>query len=380
VHGKAATGALAGGMLTRGTAKRSRQEIDDAFDKLRAEVGVSGTQTGASASGQTYRAQLADVLKLTAEVLREPSFPGSEFEQLQRQRATRFEAARTEPQDIATRALARHANPYPPGDPRYAPTVEESIAGNNAVTLDDVKQFHAQFYGASNAELAIVGDFDADATRALVAELFGNWKSPSAYTRVPDPFRANVPAALKLVVPDKANAFLLGVTRMPLNDLSPDYPALLVANFILGASSSARVLERLRQKDGLSYDAGTFFRPSSLDQNSAIGAYAIFAPENLERVRTGLAEELSGAVKSGFTDAEVKAATEGVMQERRLARTEDGRIAGALASQLYLGRTFATSGAVDAVIEKLTTQDVNAALRKYVNPSDFAFAFAGTFK
>ncbi|MBK9116525.1 MAG: insulinase family protein [Betaproteobacteria bacterium] len=380
VHGKAATGALAGGMLTRGTTKRSRQDIEDGFDKLRAKVGVSGTQTGASASGQTYRAQLADVLKLTAEVLREPSFPGSEFEQLKRQRATRFEAARTEPQDIATRALARHANPYPPGDPRYAPTVEESIAGNNAVTLDDVKQFHAQFYGASNAELAVVGDFDADATRALVTELFGGWKSPVAYTRVPDPFRANVPAALKLVVPDKANAFLLGVTRMPVDDMSPDYPALLVANFILGDSSSARVPERLRQKDGLSYAAGTFFQPSSLDQNSAVGAYAIFAPENLERVRTGLAEELSGAVKSGFTDAEVKAAKEGVMQERRLARTEDGRIAGALASQLYLGRTFATSGAVDAAIEKLTTQDVNAVLRKYVRPGDFAFAFAGTFK
>ena len=380
VQGKAATGALTGGMLTRGTAKRSRQEIEDGFDKLRAKVGVSGTQTGASASGQTYRAQLPDVLRLTAEVLREPSFPGSELEQLKRQRATRFEAARSEPQDIATRALARHANPYPPGDPRYAPTVDESIASNNAVTLDDVTRFHAQFYGASNAELAIVGDFDADATRALVTELFGGWKSPAAYTRVPDPFRANVPAALKLVVPDKANAFLVGVTRMPVDDVSPDYPALLVANFILGDSASARVPERLRQKDGLSYAAGTFFQPSSLDVNSALGAYAIFAPENLERVRTGLAEELDGAVKNGFTDAEVKAAKEGVMQERRLGRTEDGRIAGALANQLYLNRTFATSGAVDAAIEKLTTQDVNAVLRKYVKPADFAFAFAGTFK
>ena len=380
VQGKAATGALTGSMLTRGTAKRSRQEIEDGFDKLRAKVGVSGSQTGASASGQTYRAQLADALRLTAEVLREPSFPESELEQLKRQRATRFEAARSEPQDIATRALARHANPYPPGDPRYAPTVDESLASNNAVTLDDVKRFHAQFYGASNAELAIVGDFDADATRALVTELFGSWKSPSAYARVPDPFRANVPAAMKLAVPDKANAFLIGVTRMPVDDMSPDYPALLVANFILGDSASARVPERLRQKDGLSYDAGTFFQPASLDRNSAIGTYAIFAPENLERVRTGLAEELDGAVKSGFTDAEVKAAKDGIMQERRLSRTEDGRIAGALANQLYLNRTFATSGAVDAAIEKLTTQDVNAALRKYVKPGDFAFVFAGTFK
>jgi len=380
VAGKASIGAITGGMLTRGTTKKSRQEIDDAFDKLRAKVGISGTQTGASASGQTYRGQLADVLRLTAEVLREPSFPASELDQLKRQRATRFEAARTEPQDVAQRALARHANPYPAGDPRYAPTVEESIAWNNAVTLEDVKSFHAQFYGASNAELAIVGDFDADAMRALVAELFGSWKSAAAYTRVPDPFRPNVPAALQLPVADKANAFILGVTRMPLDDMNPDYPALLVANFILGEASSARVPERLRQKDGLSYSAGTFFQPSALDKNSAIGMYAIFAPENLARVRTGFSEEMDRAVKDGFTDKEVQDAKEGVMQERRLGRTEDGRIAGALASQLFLGRTFATSGAIDAAIEKLTPQDVNAALRKYVKPSEFAFAFAGSFK
>ena len=380
VAGKSAIGTVTGGMLTRGTTRKSRQEIDDAFDKLRAKVGIGGTQTGASASGQTYRGQLADVLRLTAEVLREPSFPASELDQLKRQRATRFEASRAEPQDIATRALARHDNPYPAGDPRYAPTVDESIAWNNAVTQDDVKRFHAQFYGASNAELAIVGDFDADAMRALVTELFGNWKSPAPYTRVPDPFRANVPAALKLDVADKANAFMLGVTRMPLDDMNPDYPALLVANFILGEASSARVPERLRQKDGLSYSAGTFFQPSALDKNSAIGMYAIFAPENLARVRTGFAEEIDRAVKDGFTDKEVQDAKEGVMQERRLGRTEDGRIAGALSGQLFLGRTFATSGAVDAAIEKLTPQDVNAALRKYVKPVEFAFAFAGTFK
>ena len=128
--------------------------------------------------------------------------------------------------------------------------------------------------------------------RALVTQLFGDWKSPSAYTRVPDPFRPNQPAALRIVVPDKANAFLVGVERIPVDDLNPDYPALLVMSFILGDSSSARIPDRLRQKDGLSYGAGTVFQPSALDANSAIATYAIFAPENLasraHRLRGGV--------------------------------------------------------------------------------------------
>ncbi len=380
VFGKASTGALTGGMLTRGTAKRSRQEIQDTFDKLRAKVAVNGTQTGASAGGQTYRAELADVLKLTAEVLREPSFPAAEFETLKRLRAASLEESKQDPQALAQRALGRHDNPYPAGDPRHVPTIDESLANNASATLDDVKAFYGKFYGASNAELAIVGDFDADAMKALVTQLFGDWKSPSPYARVPEPFVAMKPAAIKVDLRDKANAWLFGAQRLQVNDMSPDYPALLVASFILGDSQSARVPDRLRQKDGLSYAAGTYFQPSAHEPNSTIGAYAIFAPQNLARVRAGMSEEIARAVKDGFTEDEVNAAKAGLLQRRQLGRTEDGSIAGALVGQSYLGRTFAISGAVDAAIAKLTAADVNAVLRKYVKPDDFTFAFAGDFK
>ena len=181
-----------------------------------------------------------------------------------------------------------------------------------------VKKFHGQFYGASNAELAIVGDFDPEAMRALVTELFGNWKSPSAYARVPDPLVPKKPVALKFELADKANAFLIGGEALPLNDMSPDYPAMLVANYILGDSPTSRLWERLRQKEGLSYGVGSFFRPNSFEANSRFGVYAIFAPENLDKVRTGFAEEIASALKDGFTDVEVKNAKEGLMQERRL--------------------------------------------------------------
>ncbi len=379
VTGKREVGDLAGALLNNGTARRNRQEFEDTLDKLRAKVSASGGPTGATASGQTFRAQLPDTLRLVAEMLREPAFPADELGKEQREQITQLDSGRTDPQQVATRALRRHGNPYPAGDPRYTPTVDEEIADIKAVTPEELKRFHAQFYGASNAELAIVGDFDAAAIRALVTELFGNWKGSQPYTRVPEPYRANEPAELKFDLADKANAFLLGRERLRFNDLNPDYPALLVVSHILGESGSSRIYDRLRQKEGLSYGAGTFFQANSIDENSALGLYAIFAPENLPRVRRAFAEEFERAVKDGFTDAEVGFARDAVLQQRRLARSEDGRLAGALVSQAYLGRTFAQSAAVDAAIAKLTTADVNAALRKYLKPSEFAFAFAGDF-
>jgi len=377
--GKQADGQLTGAMLMRGTAKKNRQELEDALDKLRARISVGGSETGASVSGKTFRKELPDTLRLVAQVLREPSFPANELETLKRERATDLEDSRLDPQAVAVRASRREGNPYPIGDPRYAPSLDEEIAWAKPVTSDTLRTFHGQFYGASNAELAIVGDFDEQAMHALVEELFGSWKSPATYVRVPDPLVPKKPYALKFDVTDKANAFLIGREALPLNDLHPDYPAMLVANFILGDSPTSRLWERLRQKDGLSYGVGSQFAASSFEANSRFVLYAIFAPENLDRVRRGLAEEMAAALKDGFTDAEVKTAKEAVMQQRRLGRNEDGSVAGALANQAYLGRTWSTSGGIDAAIEKLTTADVNAVLRKYLKPDDLGYAFAGDF-
>jgi zinc protease len=379
VTGKRDLGELTATLLNNGTTKRNRQEFEDALDNLRAKLGVSGGPTSAAVSGQTFRAQLPDTLRLAAEALRQPAFPADELVKEQREQIRQLDAARTDPQDVASRALRRLGNPYPEGDPRYVPTIDQEIAGIKAVTPEALKAFHAQFYGANNAEIAIVGDFDAAEIRTLLGELFGDWKSAQAYTRVPDPFRSNQAAALKFELADKANAFLIGRERLQFNDSSPDYPAMLVVSHLLGESGSSRIYERLRQKDGLSYGAGTFFQPAALDDNSAIGLYAIFAPENLARVRAGFAEEFDRALKDGFSDAEVSFAKDALRQQRKLARSDDGRLAGALVNQAYLGRTFALSGSVDAAIAKLTTADVNAALRKYLKPGEFAFAFAGTF-
>ncbi|MDQ6619533.1 MAG: insulinase family protein [Pseudomonadota bacterium] len=379
VFGRRPEGSLTAAMLMRGTKRHSRQEIEDTLDRLRAKLSTGGSETTVTASGQTVRATLPDTLRLMAEVLREPNFAPQELEQIRRARLTALEQQRSDPQAVARRALQRHNNPYPAGDPRYAPTLDEDIAALNGATVEKLQRFYTQFYGPARAEIAMVGDFDPDEMRKLLAELFTDWKPAAPFTRVAQPLIPNVPAAIRLETPDRANAMLIGHTALPVNDDSPDYPALLVGNYMLGDSTNSRLLNRLRQKEGVSYSAGDFLQISSFEPNSALGVYAIFAPANLERVQTGIREELARVVKEGFSDAEVDEAKRGLMQERRLQRAQDTALAGGLANQLYLGRTFRKSAEIDAAIEAMTTQQVNAAVRKYLKPDEFAFAFAGDF-
>jgi zinc protease len=86
------------------------------------------------------------------------------------------------------------------------------------------------------------------------------------------------------------------------------------------------------------------------------------------------------ALKDGFTAQELAEGQRGLLAFRRLSRAQDGNLAGAIASNEELGRTFAVSARVDDALSKLTLEQVNAALRTYVKPDAFVSGFAGDFK
>jgi zinc protease len=377
--GKDTDGGLAASMLPRGTAKKSRQEIEDALDSYRARLSVTGDATGTDVRGHTVRDKLPDTLRLAAEILREPSFPESEFDKLKRERVTDIEGRRSDPEDVASRALGRYGNPYPESDVRYMPTVDEEVKRIDAAKLDAVKDFYNRFAGGSHAELALVGDFDPVAVKPLLEELFGTWQSAAPYTRVPKPLVTKRAMEIREETPDKANAVLAGELALPINDTSPDFPALRVANYILGGSASSRLWERIRQREGLSYGVYSSLEPNSFEPNTQLTVEAIFAPENLSRLRAALTEELARAVRDGFTNQEVDAAQTALLEERRLARAQDSGLASNLAQQEYLGRTFAFASEVDARIASLSAAEVNTALRKYVRPDAFVDVYAGDF-
>ncbi len=368
---------FAGRMLARGTTKYSRTQLSDEIERLK----ISGSIGGTGASFQTTRPNLEAALRLAVHVLREPAFPQAEFEQLRNQVVTGIQAQLAEPTARASEALAAHFNAYPKDHWLYSPTLAESLERAKAVTLADAKRFHDRFYGASNAEIAIVGDFDDARAEALLKELLADWRSPEPYARVPA--RSASPAATEISVatPDKENAILLAREDLDARDDDADYPALFVANYILGggAGLDSRLAQRIRQKEGLSYGVGSSLAVPSVDRAASWTAYAIAAPQNVAKVEAALREELARALKDGFTAAELDAARSGILQQRVQARAQDGMLAGAWTGLMHLGRTFAFSAAFEARVKALTVADVNAALRRHIDPARLTVVKAGDF-
>jgi zinc protease len=371
---------LAGAMLMRGTTKHTRQQVQDELDRLKARVRVNGGATTANATVETTRDNLAAVIGLVAEIMREPSFPTAEFEQLKQQRLAGLEQQRSDPDAIASTALSRHLRPYPKGDVRYVPTVEESIADLKASTLEDVRKFHAEFYGASYGEVAVVGDFDAAQISSAVSRAFGDWRTPRPYRRVPNPFQQVTASTESFQTPDKANAYFLAATNLNVSDSDPDYPALVLGDYLLGGGFlNSRLATRIRQKEGISYSVNSRLQASSLDKSGSFTVFAIYAPENLSRLETAFREEMTRALTGGFTEDEVKAAKAGLLQSRQVGRAQDATLAGRLETLAYLGRTMAWDASLEQKIAGLSPAEIRAALARHIDLARMTIVKAGDF-
>ncbi len=378
--GKSRAGQMAGQMLMRGTSKHTREQIKQEFDKLKAQVMVGGSALGASARITTTRANLPAVLDLVAEILKEPSFPQSEFEQLKQQSLAGAENMRSEPQAIAITAAQRHLlSHYKKGDPRYVPTIDEQIEEIKAVSLDDLKSFHRQFYGAANAEMAVIGDFDAEAVQKQANALFGGWKSPAAFKPVVLSYAKAEAVNKATETPDKANAVFFAGAALKLKDTDPDYPALLLGNYIFGSGMNSRLFARIRGKEGLSYGVGSNLQAPSEGDMGMFMSFAISNPANAAKVEASFKDELAQVLEKGYSDAEVEAAKKSWLQSRQVSRANDGELVGRIAANEYLGRTMAFDAGIEEKVKALTPDQIRAAMKKHIDPASMSFFKAGDF-
>ena len=374
-------GQFATALLDRGGAGMTRQDIRARLDELKAKVGFGGGATGASVSIDTVRENLPEVIDLVARLLRSPSYPQSEFQQMKAETLAGIEESRKEPQSVAMTAIGQHLDHYPPGDLRHSGSVEEDIAEVQAVTREQVVAFQSRFFSAAHGEIAVVGDFDADAVQAALRKGLANWPTSEPYQPVLEEFAAPRPARMILNTPDKANAFFYAREAMPVRDDDPDAALLTLGNYILGEGFlNSRLATRIRQKEGLSYGVGSFLHLNRDVPDSNFGAYAIYAPQNRARLETAFHEELDRVLRDGYSAEEVDAARQALLQSRRLGRAQDAGLAGLLVDYLRLGRTMQFSADSDARIEAAKPAELLAALRRRVDPSQLTIVFAGDFE
>ncbi len=378
--GKTAAAQMAGALLMRGTSTMSRQQIQDAMQKINARIGISGGLSSASASIDTTAENLIPAIRLAVQIFRDPVFPESDFEQIRTQQIAGVERGRTEPGSLAAEVIQANLSPFPRSDVRHSRTMDEQIEDLKNVTLEDVKSFYRQFYGASTGELVVVGKFTPDDVRKVAEETLAAWKSPSPYTRIASKALPVTPINRKIETPDKENAQFNAGLRISMTDTDPDYPAMVVANYMFGGSISSRLADRIRNREGLSYSVSSSFSAPAIGDAALFSASAISNPKNTPAVEASFSDELTKTLANGFTAAELADAKKSIRDQRIVSRSSDSGLQGLIMTREQLDRTLAWDEKIDAAIDALTLDQVNAAFRKRVNVAGVSIVKAGDFK
>lgn len=378
LQGLDAAGNAVGAMLMRGTNKYDRTQIKAELDKLQTTVNVKATNGNLFVSIETNKANLLPSLAIIETVLRHPSFPKNEFEVYKNETKVKIEQALQDPQRLAFEEFSRHQSPYAKKDPRYVPTFEEQLVDLNALTLEHVKQYHKSLYGAQQMQISVIGDFDPAKTEHAFAQLTKGWKADKPYSLLMREYIPLKNEPITFNTPDKENATFVASTSLPVGENHADAAALTLGNYILGGGFlSSRLATRLRQQDGLSYGAGSFIDLDETTNRASLAAYAICAPQNLKKVDKGFKEEVARLLKDGFTEEEVTAAKSGLLQSRKVSRSQDDELARNQTTNLRLGRTMEFNKDFENQLSKLTAEDLNRAFRQYIKVENFAIIQAG---
>jgi len=378
--GKQQISSMTASMLLRGTTSMNRQEIQDKINALKSSINIFGQSYFMTASVETTRSNYQEVIKLLEDILKNPGFDTEEFEKLKTEMITNIEYQRKEPNAIASYELNRHLSPYPKEDIRYVPSFDESIQRIKSVNVEDLKDYHKLFYGASNSTCAMVGDFDLTEAQNMLQELFGSWESNVSFSPVYNEIHDIEVMNKDIETPEKANAFFFGRQQFKCDPDHKDHPSLVMGFYLLGTGFQSRLVKRIREKDGLSYGVGGNFEAHPISKVGTFNAMAIYAPENRDKLEQAFREEIEKIVTEGFSEEEVAEGIKSWLDMRQLnQRSQDTFIVRRLSLYMEWGKDLYWDKKLEEDVSKLTAADVNKAMKKYLDINQINIAKAGDF-
>ncbi len=381
LFGKSVASEMLARVMSRGSKDFTYQELRDKLDELFANVSFSSQPQLLTVRVETKAEKLPEVLKVIESVLRRPAFDEHEFSILQDESIVSLQAQLSEPNALAPTAVSRALNDKPRGHIHYVPTIEEEIEDYQKLTVQDVRDLYEKQISGQRGELSVVGQFDKQVVLDSVSKIIEGWTSETPYVRVDRKANDDVAGEMKIIeTPDKANSLYYAQAQIDMRDSHPDYPGVLIGNYILGGGAlSSRLGDRVRQNEGLSYGVASGMNAHPIDERAVFTIYAISNPSKREQLVRVIDEEVRKLVAEGVTEDELKRAIAGYLQTAQVSRADDSSLVGLLSTNQFAKRDASFVKQLEENIAKLSVEQVNEAIKKYINPDRLVIATAGDF-
>ena len=369
--GKAGVAELMADMLTRGTPTRTAEQISEEIDGLGGALGADSDWEKTQVSARFLSSDFGQGLELFADVALHPAFPAAEMDGALSSAEGGLRSAKDNPTALALLHAEYLVFGYE--HPFGRPASLDTLAN---VTLDDVKSAYRTAFRPKGAILAVAGDVDPAAVEAAVAKLFGSWSAEGPTFALPaDPPLPSGRAVRFVDKPDLTQS-TIAVAQLGVNRLDPDAIPLQLGNFALGGGGfSSRLVIAARAQGGKTYKVWSRFADGRLRGIFAAGM-STRSRETGAMLRLVLGE-IEKIVAGGITAEELRAGQNFWAGSYAIRLQSPAEIADDLLRAEYLGLGEAWVRDYRKNVLAATLEDVNAALRRHLDPSKLAVVVVG---
>ena len=330
-QGKEGLASLTAEMLRKGAGARSATQIADALDGVGASFATGAGMETFYVAGEFMKGDVDLMIDLAKNVLRNPTFPDSEFVKLRNQTVEGLLALKDDPGNV----YRAYGSAYFYGAHPYGRPVGGDEATVAALTRDDVLHCYRDQFGGDRLIIVVVGDFAAPAMEAKLRAAFGDWRRAAATIDViPAPERV---AGRRVLLVDKADAtqtyFWIG--NRGVAALDSDRDVLDVANTAFGGTFASLLNTALRIKSGLTYGASC--RLQRLGAGGAVGIGSYTKTESTAQAIDLALQVLRDFRATGLESAKVAAGRNYINGQFPTDLETAGQLAGALATNAFYG-------------------------------------------
>ncbi|GAB5537143.1 MAG: pitrilysin family protein [Rubricoccaceae bacterium] len=367
---------LTGVLLDKGTAMRDRFAIAEMLEGRGARLSFYSDGLRMGISGRALREDLPDVLELAGEILRQPAFESEQVEKAKTRAIAGVRRAREATDSQAAGALARRLYSLP--HPNYVLTPEEEIARIEAVTPDTIRRFHTEHVGPRDLVLAFVGDVDPEAIPSTLTTAFDGWTA-AALEPVFDASSSAQPSGEAAVeMADRRNLDVRMGHALDLRRDHEDYMALYTAVFALGGNFSSRLMQTVRDEQGLTYGISASIANVTVDHDGHLAVSVTLSQENLERGIAATHEQVERFVAEGIGDEELSRTQTTLAGRHIVGLATTGGIAARLLINAERGFDVGYLDRYPDLIHALTPARVTEVLRHHIRLGDLHTVTAGT--
>jgi zinc protease len=362
-------------LLDQGTQAQDKFAIAQQLEAVGASIGFAAGTNVLDISAKCLKKDLPLVLSLMAEELRSPAFSAEEFDKAKKQYTGTVRQELEDTDFRAEDAFSRLA--FQSGHPNRKPDPEVLLAAIESATLDDVLAFHKAYYGPAHMTLVAVGDVDSAALQKDVGQVFSGWTGGSPAPHLLKADHATAPRQAQVDLAGKTSVSVVLGQASGLQHQHPDYQALRMATSILGGSFTSRLMATVRDQEGLTYSIDAGLDSDSFNEGDW-KISASFAPAMLDQGIASTRRQLDLWYQKGVTAAEVEFRKSFLIGAFQVNLSTTSGLANTLLSALNRAYPLDWIDDYPAKIRALTVQQVNAAIKTYLQPQNMILVQAGS--